>query len=142
MPKTTIVACSGAVLVGALFTGCGLVPPGPFPSVQVDASGLGNSAMAQVVRQHYMIDPQRFMKRAALERMQAAAQGRPLTVEQARELGFECERDIVSCRWSGSLTEQFYANFRKTRRDRYEFAIAIVREDPLDLEVQAKRVDF
>jgi hypothetical protein len=136
------IAHTAALLVGSLLAGCGALSAGPWPSVKIDASGLGDSAMAQVVREHYMIAPERFLKRAAVERIQAAAQGRPLTVEQARELGFVCERDVVSCRWAGSLTEQFYANFRQNRRDRYDFAIAIVRENPLDLEVQAKRVDF
>jgi hypothetical protein len=140
--KTNIVACSVAVFFGALLTGCGVFGAGPWPSVKVDTSGLGDSAMAQVVWKNYTIDPERFLKRAALERIEKVAQGRPLTVAQARELGFVCERDLVSCRWGGALTEQFYANFRQTGRDRYEFSIAIVRENPLDLEVQAKRVEL
>jgi hypothetical protein len=89
-----------SIVLSALAGAC--VPGGP--AVKVDDSGVGDSPVADVVKRHWMGDPERAIADgvSALLQQQAATDG-ALSAEALGRLGLSCPNLTAPCTYRGHL---------------------------------------
>jgi hypothetical protein len=126
-----------------LFLACIFPACQAFPSVKVDYQGLGQSKIADIIIEHWQIAPERYLKPKLEKALQKkTAHGAAIDVETAQQLGFRCERNLLSCEYRGILSyhlsgvpEENRANAEKV----LVFEIQIIEMQPLSVRVKIIR---